>query len=310
MELLDSKLFRYRYDFPAKQLKEFIEERYMPLSGDQELEEILATRIRLNGEPVSNQTIINPGDWLEYLHLRDDEGEVEFQFTTLYEDDHILAISKPDFLPVTPSRQYYFNSLAIWVKEKFLNEELTPLHRLDIETSGVLLFGKQKKERRALQTMFEYKQIEKFYQAIVFNRSEKEQIAGNMVPAEGSKIYTKQILIPSDEPTSETIIHKWEAWGDYSRVWVQPITGKTNQIRVHLASIGCPIVGDKKYYPDEQVYLNWFKYRDIDRILPQVKLPRQALHCHKLTFQNPINEQWTSVEDTTPAWQQTIDKLI
>ncbi len=269
----------------------------------------MSNRINLNGEDVDNSTIIKEGDWLEYLHLREDEEEITDDINILHEDDRIIAISKPDFLPVTPSTKYYFSSLAILIKERY-GADFSPVHRLDIETSGVLLFGKDKEARSLIQKLFREHRVEKQYQAVTFNSPDIDSISGDLVPAEDSKIYTKLKLVAAEQANTLTLITRQEPWGKYSRVWVKPITGKTNQIRAHLAAIGCPIVGDKKYYPDEDIFLDWFMHRDIDRILPELKLQRQALHCESLSFINPFSGQKTIIEDQTSSWEKKISTLL
>ncbi|MCP4757623.1 MAG: hypothetical protein GY866_42745, partial [Proteobacteria bacterium] len=231
MPFSDSKVFRYRYEFAEKPLKDFIRERYFRNQEQPDLREVIAQRVRLNGHPVHNGTVVAKGDWIEYLHLRRDEEERNIHLTVLYEDEWIIAISKPDFLPVIPNTQFYYNSLAILVKERFNDREISPIHRLDIETSGVLLFGKAKKARREMQLLFQEKKIEKRYQAVVFGAPNVNSIAGNLIPAKKSRIHTKLELEPSDKPNSLTLIEKQKAWGDCFRLWLKPITGKTNQIR-------------------------------------------------------------------------------
>ena len=303
------KVFRYRYDFDPKLLEEFIRERYFNNESAGKLEEILSTRVSLNGEAVDDKTVVQKGDWIEYIHLRSDEDSLNFEPEILYEDDWLIAISKPDFLPVIPNTSFYFNSLAILVKEKLGREEINPVHRLDIETSGVLLFGKNRNACSEIQRLFRIREVEKRYQAITFEKPTVNSVTGNLVPALDSKIYTKLELESSDKG-SRTVIEKCESWGSYYRLWIKPVTGKTNQIRAHLAAINCPIVGDKKYYPDESVFLDWFAHRDIERVIDRLKLARQALHSESLSFIHPFTQKTLYIQDETHTWMNKIQTLI
>ena len=308
MIIADTKIFKYRYDFESQPLAGFLLNRYrINVSKN---DNILKNRVFINGRPTSPESIIEKGDVLEYLHHRTDEKPIRLSFETLYEDAYIIAISKPDYLPVIPSNQFYFNSLAIKSKEYFNNPDLTPLHRLDIETSGILLLGKTKASRKLFQMLFQHQKIAKSYQAITYLNIKPKIIAGTLYTTQHSKIYTKCFLDSSGPNSSVTRIIKQCPWGRYNRVWCQPITGKTNQIRAHFSSVGCPIVGDKKYHFDESVYLDWYLNRDFIRIKKELILERQALHCDKLIFDHPVTGKKIVIHDHSGHWEAKINGLI
>jgi len=309
MRFSDTKVFTYRYEFEPKPLLTFIKDRYQVLAQDATC--AFFDRIRLNGCDVDEKSQLVSGDVLEYTHHRADEAEISYTPKVLFEDEYLLAIAKPDYLPVTPSNQYYYNSMAILAKEYFNNESLTPLHRLDLETSGVLLYGKNKPARRLFQMMFQDHHIEKNYEALTFRRIPQKEINGCLYLSNNSLIYTKQFLDTSGPGSSKTIIVRQEPWGQYFRIWCQPVTGKTNQLRAHFAAFNAPILGDKKYYHDENVYLDWYIHRDLDRVTDRIILKRQALHCSSVTFTHPVTQAHIEISDhDNPDWLEKIESVL
>ena len=308
MNFPNTKIFKYRYEYETQPLVDFLSNRYrIKIIKDKD---ILKDKVFINGQQTSSASIIKGGDLLEYVHHRSDEESIQLSFEILYEDEYIIAISKPDFLPVIPSNNFYFNSLVIKAKEYFSNPDLTPLHRLDIETSGILLFGKTKASRKLFQLLFQNQKITKYYQAITYRKIKVKTISGTLYTTPYSDIYTKYFLDTSGPDSSTTKIIKQCCWGKYYRVWCNPITGKTNQIRAHFSAIACPIVGDKKYYFDEAVYLDWYLNRDFKRIEQKLKLERQALHCYLLEFNHPVTGISITIQDNSPLWQKKIDSLL
>lgn len=302
------KTFCYRYEFEPQDLGEFLSDRYQ-IHGER-LEEVLSTRIKINQkQPLVGQSL-ETGDLLEYDHFRVDESAfIPGELEVLHEDENLLVIAKPAGVPVSPSGLYYFNALAIHVREVFNLVELSPLHRLDLETSGVLMFGKHKLARQLYQKMFAQQKYNKRYLAVTLGNPGLEPVVGEMVGATNSQIYTKQIVLDSDTPNSRTEILSVKPWGKFWLVELKPVSGKTNQLRVHLAHRDAAIVGDKKYYPDEAVYLDWFEHRDFARLEDNLLIRRQALHCAEISFDDPFSGEYLSIKDDTPAFYNLIQPL-
>ena len=97
--------------------------------------------------------------------------------------------------------------------------------------------------------------------------------------------------------------------GVISELLLEPVTGKTNQLRVHLAHVGHPVVGDKKYHPDEEVFLDWFAHRNIGRLRQRLLLPRHALHCESLDFPHPFTDEAVEVRAPAGAWAAKVAGL-
>lgn len=335
-----SKIFHFRFEAQAQALKPYLLERYQFGREARWRDTFYPDRVRLNGAPVAEDTWARPGDTVAYRHLRAEEPPAPAALAVLYEDQWLLAVHKPDTLPVSPSGLYYFSSLAILARELFGAPELTPVHRLDLETAGVLLLARRRADAARFHELFETHAIVKRYLALVYGTfpAECRELAGRIAPHPDSAIHTKLWLDPAGEPNSLTRVLEVayhavcapqvasgasrsaagasggaagaarerqaapEA-GRCSELLLEPVTGKTNQIRVHLAHAGHAIVGDKKYHPDERVFLDWLKYRDDRRIRERVWLPRQALHCLSLSFTHPFTGEPVTVASAAEAWQ-------
>lgn len=313
----EAKVFRFEYEGEPAPLREHLIARYRWGRPPHWRESFYPARVRLNGMPVDADTVARPGDTVAYLHLRAEEPPVTRPLHVLHEDEWLLALHKPDDAPVSPSGMYYFTSLAVRAREELGNPELTPLHRLDLETSGPLLFAKRARDVARFHRLFTAHTLRKTYRALVLGRWPEHltRIAGAIVPARGSAIQTKLWLEPGDETRSLTRIlrvacHTPPGGGGFSELELEPVTGKTNQLRVHLAWAGCPIVGDKKYHPDEQVFLDWVEHRDFERVRGRLLLPRQALHCHALEFSHPVTGQRMRIEAPRGSWAAKLSPLL
>jgi len=309
----DRKAFRYRYEGPPRPLRAFLEERYGFGRSTAWAATFYPERVRLNGEPVDAATTVQPGDAVAYLHRREDEPPLPGPPQVLHEDAWMLVLYKPDVVPVSPSGVYYFTSLAILARETFANPELTPIHRLDLETAGPLVFAKRRGDLKRFHRLFQQKLMAKRYRALVHGAfpAALREIDGAIVPDAASAVTTRLRLAPAAEgrPTL-TRIHRVEHHGAYSELELEPVTGRTNQLRVHLAGRGYPIVGDKKYHPEERVFLDWYRHRDLERLRAELPLPRQALLCQALAFPHPITGEPFAVQAPTGSWAAKVAPLV
>ena len=307
-----SRIFRFTYEGRARPLKPYLLERYAYGRDAAWREGFYPHRIRLNGKTVEKHTRVAAGDRLAYLHLRAEEPPAPALPPPLYEDQWLLALHKPDNIPVNPSGVYYFSCLALLARETFALPELTPAHRLDMETSGPVLFAKRKRGLNKIHQLFLSKSIRKRYRALVHGKFPValRTIRGRILPHPGSAITTKLALQPEDgEEHSLTRIHQVRRRSSYTELLLEPVTGKTNQLRVHLAAVGHPIVGDKKYHPDEEVFMDWLAHRDFERLRERLLLPRQALHCEALEFLHPFTGERVLIRALPGSWRQKLRGL-
>jgi tRNA pseudouridine32 synthase / 23S rRNA pseudouridine746 synthase len=330
------RVFRFRYEGEPRPLHAFLLERYRFGRDAHWAATFYPQRVRLNGAPVDAHTQVAHGGEIAYLHLRADEPPAPPLGAPLHEDPWLLAIAKGDALPVSPSGVFYFTALAVRAREVLGEPELTPLHRLDLETSGPLLLARRKADLPAWHALFARKALHKRYRALVHGRFPRglDAIAGRIVPDAASRIHTRLRLEPVPPAEAEAALraaaarprkaapelsltrvravtwHDLGARGTFSELELEPVTGKTNQLRVHLAHVGHPIVGDKKYHPDEAVFLDWHAHRDFARLAGRLLLPRQALHCEALAFAHPFSGEALQIRAPADMWRAKVAGLL
>jgi len=212
----------------------------------------------------------------------------------LYEDEDVLAIDKPPGMAVHPSGRHFADTLIQRVHRRFRagNDDLRlPIrlcHRLDLETSGVILVAKGDRNHAELMRQFEDREVEKEYLAVV--RGVPESDAGEIDlaigPARTGEVRLKMACI-ADGLESSTAWRVLERHGDCALVSCLPRTGRQHQIRVHLDALGHPLVGDKLYGLGEEYFLRHANGELDERDLADLGLPRHALHNHRLVFTSP-----------------------
>ncbi len=210
---------------------------------------------------------------------RFNEFEVD-KLKVLYEDDFLISVLKPKFVPVHPTGIHHFNTV-LTILERDLKCKVYPVHRLDIKTSGVMIFAKDKMTATKMQKIFEYKEIQKKYKfkstKLNSYNSLPSHFCANMAKDEDSSITLKQKIVDIGK-ISET---KFEILSeDICSVsgYAWPITGRTHQIRCHLSYLGLPIIGDDVYSNSD-------------------KISRLELHCMEISFLHPYTKSELLIQD-------------
>lgn len=215
---------------------------------------------------------------------------MEKPFEILHEDADLLVVNKPAGLVCHPTKPDGRSSLISRVRG-YLGPDATPrlVNRLDRETSGVILVAKTAEVAGELGKVFASRAVKKEYLAIVHGhvRDETGVIDAPLGKDEHSAVAIKDCVRPDGTPaqTEFVVARRFSrADGDFSLLRLSPRTGRKHQIRIHLAYVGHPIVGDKLYGPDERVYLDFVAGRLTDAQQRLLVLPHHALHAAEVRF--------------------------
>lgn len=200
------------------------------------------------GQALLPDARFTPGTRVYYYRELDHEPEVPFEDVVLFQDDHLLVADKPHFLPVTPGGRYVQQSLLVRLKNRLGIDTLSPIHRIDRETAGLVVFSVRPEERAAYQALFRDRAVHKVYEAIArHDASIQGPIVRRSRIEEAHDAFFRMNEIDG-EPNSETRLDVLEVQGAWARYRLAPVTGKRHQLRVHMNALGLPIAGDQ-FYP-------------------------------------------------------------
>lgn len=292
-----------------KRLDQFLvhRERDMSRSGLQRLIEL--GRIRVNARVVKSSHNIKPGDRITMDTPKPGpllvNGEV-VPLEILYEDEGLLVLTKPAGIVVHPASGNWSGTLVNALLAHFQAKDDSRMiqdglgqpglvHRLDKNTSGVMVIAKTDHAHRALAAQFEKHLISRMYEALLWGRPREEQgvieLAIGRDRVEG-KIVSSNTARPQRAVTQYRVVQKFGALA--SHVVLSPRTGRTHQLRAHLASLGCPILGDEAYGAQKVC-----RVKGID-------IPRMMLHARTLGFQHPLSGEYQEYSSKFPADMQCV----
>ncbi len=222
----------------------------------------------------------------------------------LYQDEHLIAVDKPAGLPVHPTARYHQNTLTTVLGEIFPGRRVVPCHRLDRETSGIVLTACTPAAERAIKTAFANRAVQKTYEALVHGVVPDESfVVDAPLALEGGEVSVRMTVrsVSRGGLPSLTRIRVLERMDGFTRVAAHPETGRQHQIRVHLAHAGFPIVGDKLYAHGSEVFLAVLADGMTDALRSQLLLERHALHAAGLRIAHPATGEELAIESPLPA---------
>lgn len=272
---------------------------------------ILQGKVTVNGKSAKPKQALGKGAIVSYSVVLK-EPWVDTNIQIAHEEETFLIAFKPGQLPSHSDGNYIKNTFIHLLNEhlsaKGWNGKAHLVHRLDRETSGIMVVAKEKKALANLVQQFEKGTVEKEYLAIIkgIPPGENWEISGALANDSESRISIRQKVVPETTPGSKpalTRFRKLKAVGPYTLIECLPKTGRTNQIRVHLASTNNPILGDKLYGRTDDQFLDFVhsvKKGTNPSDLPDLEAPRQFLHASRITFSHPLTAQRLSFTAPLP----------
>ncbi len=227
-----------------------------------------------------------------YFRALPQEPRVPFEEQVLYQDDHLVVADKPHFLPVTPGGRFLQETLLVRLKRRLGIDTLVPLHRLDRETAGLVLFSVNPASRAAYAALLREQGVEKHYEAIALRSDALQFPLSRSSRIVEDEQFFRQREVPG-EPNTLTHIDVLQSGPQRALYRLNPVTGRKHQLRVHMLALGLPIVGDQ-FYPEARASQAEDDYRQ----------PLQLL-ARSLRYTDPVTGSVRAFES-----QRTLDLAL
>src|SRR5205085_147542 len=282
---------------------------------------IEAGGVQVNGRPAKASYKVRANDQIhiDFPPPAHDLPEAEdIPLQVLYEDEYLALINKPADMVVHPAKGHWSGTLVNAILHRF--DELSTVngeqrtgivHRLDRDTSGAILIAKEEQTHRDLSMQFELRKVFKEYHALVQGVLDRDSdyIEARIMRHPHDRV---KMAVTKDEEEGRDACSYYEVierFRGFSYCRLHPRTGRTHQIRVHLASISCPVLADKVYSGRDSLRLSDLA-PDLGGEGDELLLTRQALHAHRLRFRHPRRGNVLEVEAPLPAeFQRTLAAL-
>lgn len=279
--------------FDNFQLLDFLVARHPHYGREYWEQECQTGRLRKGGRALTGTEVLRGGDQLAHLHPATTEPEVSVDIRILHEDDALVVVDKPAPLPMHPSGRFHRNTLQWILNEVYHPLKLNPAHRLDANTTGIAVFCKKRAVSRLVQPQFEQGTVQKSYLALVQGTVAWEELTcAAPIARDAGTCGGRGVDLEQGLP-AETRFELLQVRADGTTlIRAIPLTGRTNQIRIHLWHLGLPIVGDPLYLPGQQ----WGERQTLN------VGEQMCLHASELTFTHPETSTPITFHAPTPDW--------
>jgi 23S rRNA pseudouridine1911/1915/1917 synthase len=294
----------------GQSLVDFLCSRFKYHDRGRWIEIIREGAVTVNGGAAEPGYALKKNDTVSYTVVLK-EPPVDADIAILHEEESFLVAGKPGNLPSHADGNFIKNTFIYILRQRMAaaghNGPVKLVHRLDRETSGIMVVGKTDDAHRNLVKQFEEGTVKKEYLAVVRGIVAQDvfEVGGAIGDDEDSAISIRKKVVPEGTPGSRLAFTSFEVierYTDAALLRCVPATGRTNQIRVHLDHAGYPLTGDKLYGRSDEQFLEFVRRarRGIFDPLPWMETPRHLLHANRLFFNHPITGERLSFECPMP----------
>ena len=274
-------------------LIDFVAKKFPYHSRSEWQKHIKSGKIKVNNQVITTNYLLKNHDLISYALRPEEEPKVDKDYIKLYEDIDIIVVSKNANIPISPSGKYFYNTLLNVIKEKERLKDIYAVHRLDRETSGVVVLAKNKHSCRNLCENFAEGKVKKTYHAILKGSMQKREILVDFPIKRNqgeSKIKVRQITCLDGKP-AKTLFKKLSTKYGVTSAKIKTFTGRNHQIRCHAWHVNLPVLGDKLYGRTDQQFLDWINKNVVPVFYPFGVIERQLLHAYELCIVHPTTKK-------------------
>ena len=278
--------------FCGQSVIDYLTDRFTYKSREKWLESIVSGGIRINNCSVCPDYLLKENDELTFIVKDYCEPDLDCNYHKIFENDYIIVVSKPANLPISSNHRFFKQNMTAIIRRDFNLPDINPIHRIDRETSGLLIYLKKRFDKpRSLRKDPRLIMKEKYYLAIVKGKIADETftidipLADSNIPPIGYKVVAAK---SGEGKAASTEFRKLGSANGYSLLLAKLNSGRKHQIRAHCAIAGFPIVGDKLYDFDGKYYLKRFNNEELtDQDYKELGAKHHLLHAYALNLELP-----------------------